>query len=134
MTDGFTSEELTDPRDAEIARLRERVAVLEPLESAPLCGDHAQTWYTARPSIETECVQCDHEAEIERLRKALEGMVALHKRNMCPHSVIERGGVIWTFCRHCGEKWADDEGGFKPDVVPPEVKYAREALAKRRPR
>jgi hypothetical protein len=38
--------------------------------------------------------------------------------SICYHEDTYRGGVIWTICRDCGMKWADDEGGFKKPKMP----------------
>ena len=45
MSDGYTSFEMTDPRDAEIAKLRSRVAKLEAVERA---ADAFASAYEAR--------------------------------------------------------------------------------------
>lgn len=57
-------------------RLRKEV---RKLEEAPLCGDHAETWYTRRPSLGTKCILCEHaklssklSARIEMLDRANE--------------------------------------------------------------
>lgn len=61
-------------------------------------------------------------------RGALEGMLRLYDANACRHETTHRGGSIWTICEDCGQKWADDRGGFKPYRDPPEVKAARAAI------
>lgn len=61
--------------------------------------------------------------------EALAALLKWAERNTCQHEETYRGGAIWTICRACGQKWADDEGGFKGYVEPPEFEAAREALA-----
>lgn len=39
-------------------------------------------------------------------------------RQICRHEDTHRGGAIWTICSHCDQKWADDDGGFKPSSWP----------------
>ena len=48
------------------------------------------------------------------LRQALKDLLDHVDRNTCHHEETHRGGAIWTICTECGQKWADDEGGFKP--------------------
>jgi hypothetical protein len=62
------------------------------------------------------------------LRSALEGLLDYVDGNTCRHEDRYQGGAIWTICRDCGRKWADDEGGFKPYRDPPQVRIARAAL------
>ena len=68
------------------------------------------------------------EAENERLRKALRGLLVLSETNECTHEETHRGGAIWTICNACGMEWADDRGGFQPYVEPSEITEARVAL------
>lgn len=65
----------------------------------------------------------------ERYRVALEACVLHIERNECQHEETHRGGVLWTICSHCNQKWADDEGGFVPYQEPACVVAAREALS-----
>jgi len=58
------------------------------------------------------------------LRKAL----AYADQNICRHDTTMRGGMIWTICEDCGEKWADDEGGFKPSPWGELYREASDAL------
>ncbi len=46
----------------------------------------------------------------------------------CSHDDTHRGGAIWTICDQCGQRWADDEGGFKPNPLDEIVDGARNAL------
>lgn len=62
------------------------------------------------------------------LRSALEGLLNYVDGNTCRHETIHRGGLIWTICDDCGQKWADDRGGFKPYRDPPQVRIARAAM------
>ena len=50
---------------------------------------------------------------IEACEKALEGALQLDPH--CDHSDMHREGTLWTVCNYCRKRWADDEGGFKPD-------------------
>ena len=71
------------------------------------------------------------EAQRDRLRAALEKVrPALDRavRGVCRHEERHRGGVIWTICDGCGAKWADDEGGFKPNKNAAIYDAALEAL------
>jgi len=54
-------------------------------------------------------------------------------RETCVHEEVYRGGFIWTICRACDRKWADDDGGFKPYHDPPYVKRARKYLKEQQP-
>lgn len=54
-------------------------------------------------------------AEIRDLKARLDAALALAGKNICPHEERHRGGMIWEFCDNCEAKWADDEGGFKPN-------------------
>ena len=49
------------------------------------------------------------------------------EQEQCHHDSTHRGGILWTICDDCNEKWADDEGGFKPYVVPNWIQSARKA-------
>jgi hypothetical protein len=42
-------------------------------------------------------------------------VAALRLDPTCEHEDTHRGGAIWTICDQCGKRWADDEGGLKPD-------------------
>lgn len=61
--------------------------------------------------------------------RALEDLLAFVDANTCTHEETYRGGAIWTICRGCDCKWADDEGGFQPHEDSPEVAKARGVLA-----
>lgn len=62
-------------------------------------------------------------------REALKNLLAYAERNECAHEETHRGGAIWTICDSCGEKWADDRGGFIPYCEPVEFTQARAALS-----
>jgi hypothetical protein len=73
------------------------------------------------------CVLLSDESE---LRDALGKLLAHVDRETCTHEETYRGGAIWTFCRQCGRKWADDRGGFEPHEDAPAVAAARVLLNK----
>lgn len=66
----------------------------------------------------------------ERLVDALRAVVRKLELSECHHEETHRGGAIWTICDQCGQKWADDRGGFVPYKEPPELTQARAILAK----
>ena len=56
------------------------------------------------------------------MEMALEGIQVLllrDQQNTCTHEETYRGGHIWTICRSCHSKWADDEGGMPEWKDPP---------------
>jgi len=61
-------------------------------------------------------------------RQALLAIANQAEGNFCQHENTKRGGIIWTICEDCGQKWADDQGGFKP-YEPPAFVVALRALA-----
>jgi hypothetical protein len=67
---------------------------------------------------------------MSKLAKHLEKCIDHIDRNTCEHEDTYRGGAIWTICRGCGMKWADDEGGFMPYQEPKWLTAARAALHK----
>lgn len=77
----------------------------------------AHSTYTSERSIYTDILDSDakQRAEIRDLKARLEAALALAGKHICPHEERHRGGVIWEFCDNCDAKWADDEGGFKPN-------------------
>jgi len=78
----------------------------------------------------TECVaNCHLISAAPAMYEALKALLHHHERSVCTHEETHRGGGIWTICDSCQRKWADDEGGFKPYVDPPEVENARATLA-----
>ncbi len=62
-------------------------------------------------------------------RDALQWAVDKIDAEICTHDETYRGGAIWTICRGCGAKWADDEGGLIPYTEPPQLTAARKLLA-----
>ena len=64
-----------------------------------------------------------------KLADALRGLLEHVDRETCRHEQTHRGGSIWTICDDCGEKWADDRGGFIPYTDAVAVAQAREAIA-----
>jgi len=63
---------------------------------------------------------------VERLRASHAELLERIERDQCEHENTHRGGAIWTICEDCGEKWADDRGGFQPYVAPDWLVEARE--------
>lgn len=63
---------------------------------------------------------------VERLRASHAALLDRIERNQCEHETTHRGGAIWTICDDCGEKWADDRGGFQPYVAPDWLVEARD--------
>lgn len=63
------------------------------------------------------------------LEESLNWCINQIDNSTCQHESTHRGGAIWTICDDCGNKWADDRGGFVPYVEPKELAAAREALA-----
>lgn len=52
---------------------------------------------------------------IAQLEGALEKALRIAQRHICRHDELTRGGAIWTICKQCNARWADDRGGFKED-------------------
>jgi len=61
-------------------------------------------------------------------REALESLLNYVEGEECHHDDTKRGGAIWTICNQCGQKWADDKGGFQPYVEPKVITAARKVL------
>ena len=74
-------------------------------------------------SLRSECI-----LSLPELVAAVRRLLALHDESVCVHESCTRGGAIWTICDDCGQKWADDEGGFVPYSDPPDVDEARALL------
>lgn len=72
-----------------------------------------------------ECVIDD---PIKALTESLNWAVNKIEMETCTHETTHRGGGIWTICDDCLQSWADDRGGFKPYVDPPELVRARDLL------
>jgi hypothetical protein len=70
----------------------------------------------------------DSADQIRKLREALEWCINRIDAEICTHEETYRGGAIWTICRNCDMKWADDRGGFKPYREPKELSAARSAI------
>jgi hypothetical protein len=69
------------------------------------------------------------DSEVERLREALTKFIAKIDAEACTHEETYRGGAIWTICRGCDMKWADDRGGFRPYQEPEWLTAARSLLS-----
>lgn len=69
-------------------------------------------------------------AERDELAAALRNLLSYAESKECDHEETYRGGSIWTICSRCGEKWADDEGGFVPYEKPKAIADAYEILSK----
>lgn len=54
----------------------------------------------------------------EAWRQVLSNLIHYVERTECEHEDTYRGGAIWTICRDCERKWADDQGGFQPYQQP----------------
>ena len=68
----------------------------------------------------------------EAIRAAVEALQWTIRKidaETCAHEDTYRGGAIWTICRDCDRKWADDRGGFIPYTEPKELTSARSALS-----
>ena len=65
----------------------------------------------------------------EGWRKALKDLLDHIDLETCTHQNTHRCGAIWTICDDCGDKWADDRGGFVPHEDSPAVATARVLLA-----
>ena len=105
---------------SEIERLRERVAAYEAaLETArsllAMLRSDLQGCELSLASTERRATISSQRAEIRDLKARLDAALALAGKHICPHEERHRGGVIWEFCDNCDAKWADDEGGFKPN-------------------
>ncbi|HEX5676411.1 MAG TPA: hypothetical protein VFX91_00435 [Alcanivorax sp.] len=89
--------------------------------------------YVIAPTSEFEAWVTSTQPVNQHLLEALKGLLAYAESNECHHEETERLGVIWTSCRHCGEKWADDKGGFQPYQEPACFGAARDAIAQTEP-
>jgi len=69
------------------------------------------------------------DTQTHAIRSILAALLAHVDRETCTHEETYRGGSIWTICKDCDRKWADDRGGFKPHEDAPAVAAARAALA-----
>lgn len=74
------------------------------------------------------CAEHESAPRLRDLLRTVEELIRYVERNECQHEDTYRGGSIWTICRECGRKWADDQGGFKPYEEPKEISAARSAL------
>ena len=71
----------------------------------------------------------DYEALREKNKKLVRALGSfLRNYKPCTHEETHRGGTIWTICDACGQKWADDEGGFQPYAEPQWISNARTLL------
>ena len=68
-----------------------------------------------------------------RYRDAYEKVLAIAYDNLCRHESTHRGGVLWTICDDCGQQWADDRGGFKPNEQLLELERIEELVAAAHP-
>lgn len=65
----------------------------------------------------------------DRMVASHHALLAEVEAEQCEHEQTHRGGAIWTICDDCGQKWADDRGGFQPYVAPDWLVEAREIAA-----
>ena len=64
------------------------------------------------------------------IKQAMKALAAVLKNiYVCEHESTHRGGAIWTICDQCGKRWADDEGGFKPDPASKVLDQVSDALS-----
>lgn len=80
------------------------------------------------PPIRPDVAQPESERDAA-LTELLSDLLSEYDRNICTHENRKRGGLIWTICKDCDKKWADDRGGFKPYSDPAKVAAARAAIA-----
>lgn len=69
-------------------------------------------------------------ASSSEILEALNRLLRHVDSETCEHEDTYRGGAIWTICRDCGRKWADNRGGFVPHKDAPPVANVRALLAK----
>lgn len=62
-------------------------------------------------------------------REPINNLLSYVHSKECLHEDTYRGGAIWTICRSCGRKWADDDGGFEEYTTPKAISDVEEALA-----
>lgn len=62
-------------------------------------------------------------------REIVNNLLSYVHAKECLHEDTYRGGAIWTICRSCGRKWADDDGGFEEYATPKAISNMEEALA-----
>lgn len=62
-------------------------------------------------------------------REPINNLLSYVNSKECLHEDTYRGGAIWTICRSCGRKWADDDGGFEEYTTPKAISDVEEALA-----
>lgn len=67
---------------------------------------------------------------LHAVEAALDGALMEWSRNVCTHEDTYRGGVLWTICRNCHAKWADDEGGMPEWKKPDRIATAYSVLAR----
>jgi hypothetical protein len=70
----------------------------------------------------------DSSARADRLAAALGRLISDAEGQLCAHEETERGGTIWTICKQCGAKWADDQGGFPGYQRPAYIERAEAEL------
>lgn len=101
----------------------------DPGQSVTFDKDKAANWpHLYRVPLYTH-PSADLRGAAEQALEALKRMNAYAARQTCSHDETYRGGAIWTICRQCGMKWADDEGGKPPYEDPPEMIAATAAIA-----
>ena len=89
-------------------------------------------WRSMMAEASRSSVSDDSRDAARLLQQARDALQALSKHAdglMCRHEDTYRGGAIWTICRDCGQKWADDRGGFVPFTEPASLTTAFEAIA-----
>ena len=99
-------------------------------KAAAIQDANARRWaasWNALLDLKTSDVEAGVVGDLVEAAKAL---LKYAERNECHHEETHRGGFIWTFCDGCGQRWADDRGGFQPYEEPAEFEAARAVLAR----
>ncbi len=72
-------------------------------------------------SLSSRLREATRKAELTKAKDIAKKALMLASRGVCAHEDTYRGGAIWIICHDCEMKWADDEGGFKPNPALTEI-------------
>lgn len=95
--------DIAHERAGEVIELRARAEAAEAevrkLESAPLCGGHAATWYTSRNGITTDsgCIMCDWQNAAADMRERAAALCEEHGQDI---------GAVDGYDYRSGEEYA----------------------------